>query len=167
MQPYPGHVPNHVTSAQTIAALGYQPTQLGQTPSQAPAQQPATLQQVPLGQQQLPPQVPYQQQHAPYLQGVPATSEYPSASSSQDYYAQSLPQPNVAGYSNFSAQPQMVYSRQPLLWQYTGSVAVTTGLLTSRIWGSTPKCLTSFCFFSDFLRGFTIYLKIPPNTWNV
>ena len=106
---------NHVTSAP------YQPTQLSQAhaPPQAPMQPPSNVQQTFPSQQQVqqPPMSYQQQQQLPYQQGIPAAPpEYPSQSAPHDYYAQSLAQPSVAGYSSFPAQPQMVYSQQPLLW---------------------------------------------------
>lgn len=113
VQPYAGHVPNHVTTAP------YQPTQPSQAhaPPQAPMQPPSNVQQTfPSQQQVLPPSMSYQQQHIPYQQGIPvAPPEYPSQSAPQDYYAQSLAQPSATGYPTFPAQPQIVYSQQPLL----------------------------------------------------
>lgn len=108
VQPYAGHVPNHVTSAP------YQPTQLSQAhaPPQAPMHPPSNVQQAFPSQQQ--PPMSYQQ--IPYQQGIPAAPpDYPSQSAPQDYYAQSLTQPSATGYSSFPVQPQMVYSQQPLL----------------------------------------------------
>ncbi|KAL9962387.1 hypothetical protein ACROYT_G031486 [Oculina patagonica] len=114
VQPYASHVSNHATSAP------YQPTQLSHAhaPPQAPMQPPGNVQQTYPSQQQVqqPPMSYQQQQQIPYQQGIPAAPpEYPSQSAPQDYYGQSLTQPSAAGYSNFPAQPQMVYSQQPLL----------------------------------------------------
>lgn len=112
VQPYASHMSNHVSSAP------YQPTQLSHAhaPPQAPMQPPSNVQQTFPSQQQVQqPPMSYQQQ-LPYQQGIPAAPpEYPSQSAPHDYYAQSLAQPSVAGYSNFPVQPQMVYSQQPLL----------------------------------------------------
>lgn len=110
VQPYGSHAPSHVTS------LPYQPSQLsqGQCPPQAPLQPPTNSHQGFANQQQVLPQIPYQQ--ISYQQGVPgAPPEYPSQSAPQDYSSQYFTQASMAGYPNFPAQPQMVYSQQPLL----------------------------------------------------
>lgn len=112
VQPYTNPVPNHVTSAP------YQPTQLGQVhaSAQAPVQLPNNVQQGFATRQPVPPQMSYQPQQVSYQQGLPgAAPEYPSQGAPQEYYSQSLTQPNATGYSNFPPQPQMVYSQQPLL----------------------------------------------------
>ena len=111
MQPYGSHAPSHVTS------LPYQPSQLsqGHGPPQAPLQPPTNSHQGFANQQQVLPQIPYQQ--ISYQQGVPgAPPEYPSQSAPQDYSSQYFTQASMASYPNFPAQPQMVYSQQPLLW---------------------------------------------------
>ncbi|CAH3022563.1 unnamed protein product [Porites evermanni] len=110
VQPYGSHAPSHVTS------VPYQPSQLsqGHGPSQAPLQPPTNSHQGFANQQQVLPQIPYQQ--ISYQQGVPgAPPEYPSQSAPQDYSSQYFTQASMAGYPNFPAQPQMVYSQQPLL----------------------------------------------------
>ena len=110
VQPYGSHAPSHVTS------LPYQPSQLsqGHGPPQAPLQPPTNSHQGFANQQQVLPQIPYQQ--ISYQQGVPgAPPEYPSQSAPQDYSSQYFTQASMASYPNFPAQPQMVYSQQPLL----------------------------------------------------
>lgn len=107
VQPYAGHVPNQPT----------QPSQAHYTAPQASMQPRNNVQQTFPSQQQVQaPPMSYQQQHLPYQQGFPAAPpEYPSQSAPQDYYGQSLTQPSASGYPSFPAQPQMVYSQQPLI----------------------------------------------------
>lgn len=115
VQPYAGHVLNHATSAPYQRT---QPTQAHRASPQAPMQPPSNVQQTFPSQQQVqaPPISYQQQQHLPYQQGFPAAPpEYTSHSAPQDYYAQSLTQPSATGYPSFPAQPQMVYSQQPLI----------------------------------------------------
>jgi len=105
VQPYASPMTNHVTSTP------YQPTQPSQAhaPPQAPMQLPNNVQMFPSQQQVHQPPMSYQQQQQiSYQQGIPAAPpEYPSQSLPHDYYAQSLTQPSVGGYSSFPAQPQM------------------------------------------------------------